>query len=247
MLILRQCAKNYADVRLYLKTADTKQYTRLAILSMINITSTISLSLWIIIDDLQPENLGPWLGWASEHADWEAIWVVRYVQWNSWISQACRWFTPMCAFIFFAFFGFSDEVWAGYGRSFPAASSEVLSWASWARGKPTRAERPVLPISSDKGPGDLPVYRNSQRTRHNLASAFSPDISFASFGSAVSLEEEYTWVSTSSTGALSVGALSWDEYLADRALPCRPAAAYHFSPDDFTQSFSYAQGQAPRV
>ncbi|KZP21666.1 STE3-domain-containing protein [Athelia psychrophila] len=245
VLILHHSAKNYAEVRLYLKTADTKQYIRLAILALINIIATISLSLWIIIVEVQPENLGPWLGWAAEHADWDDIFVVTYEEWNSCLSQASRWFTPMCAFIFFAFFGFSNEMWAGYGRSFHAASSKIHSWASWVRGTPKRAEQSVLPIQSGKGPSDLPMYHTSQSTRHSLASAFLPDFSFAPFDSAISLEEKYP---TSSAGTLSVGSLSWDEYLADRDLLSRPATTYHFSPlDDSMQSFSYTQGQIPQI
>ncbi|KZP15172.1 STE3-domain-containing protein [Athelia psychrophila] len=239
VLIIRHCAKNYAEVRLYLQTANTKQYICLAILALINIITTIAFSLWILMEAVQPENIGPWLGWAAEHADWEVIWVVPYEEWNLWFPQACRWFTPMCAFTFFASFGFSDEMWAGYGRSFRAASSKVHSWASRVRGTPKRAEQPVLPIQSGKGPSDLPVCHMSRPTRHNLASAFLPDISFAPFDSAISLEENYPWVSASSAGTLSVGSLSWDEYLAHRDLPSRPATTYHFSPlDDSMQSFS---------
>ncbi|KZP15169.1 STE3-domain-containing protein [Athelia psychrophila] len=248
VLMLRHCAKNYVEVRLYLKTADTKQYIRLAILAWINIIATISLSLWIIVVDVQPENIGPWLGWTAEHAGMDETWVVLYEQWNSCLSQAARWFTPMCAFMFFGFFGFSDEVWAGYGRSFRAASSKVHSWASWVRRTPERAEQPVLPIESGKGPSDLPMYHTSQPTRHNLASTFLPAFSFAPFDSTISQEEKYPWVSTSSTGSLSVGSLSWDEYLAHRDLPSHPATTYHFSPlDDSTQSLSYTLGQIPHI
>ncbi|KZP13102.1 STE3-domain-containing protein [Athelia psychrophila] len=248
VLIIRHCANNYAEVRLYLKTADTKQYIRLAILALMNIIATVAFSPWTIIDEAQPGNLGPWLGWAAEHADWEVIWVVPYDKWNSWLSQACRWYTPLCAFIFFAFFGFSDEMWAGYERSFRAASSKVHLWASWVCGKPKRAEQPVLPIQSDKIPSALSVYHSSQPIRHNLASAFLPDVSIASSDSTISLEERYPWGSTSSAGTLSVGSLSWDKNLAHCDLPSRPATTYHFSPlDDSRHSFSYTHGQIPRI
>lgn len=237
---MRTCANNYAEVRRYLHMASTKQYIRLTVLAILSIFATVPLSLLIIISDLAPQNLRPWLGWAVEHSEWEVIMVASYAQWGArWLLQASRWFNTLCAFSFFAFFGFADEVWAGYGRAFRAASRKVLSWASWVRGKfskPKLAEHSAL-IQSDKGPSDLPIYHSSQATRHNLASAFSLDASFVSFDSAFSLEEKYPWVANSSIGTLPASPLSLHEYSVPRGVPSHTATYHLVSPEDSMQAF----------
>ncbi|KAF7974517.1 hypothetical protein HWV62_11970 [Athelia sp. TMB] len=242
-LILHTCAKNYGEVRKYLnKMANRKQYIRLAILAILNFFATTGLSLWIIIVDSQ--NFEPWQGWAYVHSNWDVIGQLPYAVWGPYVlSQASRWFVPLCALMFFSFFGFADEVWAGYDRAFRAISSKVLTWAAPVRGRFSKSkagDRPIIAIRRDHS--DLPMYHPSQPTRHEMGSAFTPDRSYASFESSVSLGDKYPWVATSSVGTLPDTPLS----IGDNHLPSRPAAAHRFSPEDSTQSFSSSKGLIPR-
>ncbi|KZP27913.1 STE3-domain-containing protein [Athelia psychrophila] len=242
VLIVHKCVKNYAAVRAYMtKTGSSKQYIRLAALAFISSIATTTLSLWIIVNDAQVA--GPWPGWTVVHADWDAIGAVPYAMWSGFaLVQASRWFIPLCAFTFFAFFGFANEVWAGYGR----ALHSVLAWAASVRGKiatPGLADlrRPVLAIQ--RGSGGLPLY-HTQPTRHSLASAFAPDRSCASFESTVPMEEKYPWVGVSSVGTLPDTPQTLAEGYSPYGLPSRPAAT--FSPENSLQSFSSTKGLIPR-
>lgn len=229
------------------KTGSSKQYIRLAALAFISSIATTAFSIWIIVIDAQ--GAVPWPGWTSVHSNWDEIDMVPYDLWSGFVlTQAARWFIPLCAFVFFGFFGFANEVWAGYGRIFHSVSSKVLSWASLVHGrisKPKLADlQPVLVIQRGQGPSDLPMYHSTHPTRHNLASAFSPDHSYASFDSTVSLEEKYPWVATASVGTLPDTPLSLGQDYSPHTLPSRPAAT--FSPENSTQSFSSMKGLIPR-
>lgn len=249
-LILYTCTKNYMEVRAYLnKTGNKKMYIRLSVLALLNTIFTIVLATWIVVDDSEifaSTELPLWPGWDYIHADFDDTTIIPYEAWSGDIlSQAARWFIPLCAIFFFAFFGFAHEIWAGYGRLFYRASSTVISWASWVRGnvlKPKIARQPILEIRRGQKPSVLPMYRTGQPSRHNAAAAFSPNNSYGSYDSTFSLEEKYPWVATSEVGTLPGTPAS-----LDKDLPARPAASRHFSPEESTQSFSSTKGLIPRV
>ena len=88
-------------------------YFRLIAISGIEIIGTIPLGTYWIVMDAQL-GVGPWRSWAYQHSDYSRVIQVPDFMWkNDFHSviglELYRWSLVMCAFIFFAFFGFAEE------------------------------------------------------------------------------------------------------------------------------------------
>ena len=89
------------------------RYFRLMALSSIEILGTIPLGTYFMVMNAKL-GVGPWRSWAYQHRDYsrvvqvpDSIWKndpILVVELELW-----RWVLVMCAFIFFAFFGFAEE------------------------------------------------------------------------------------------------------------------------------------------
>jgi pheromone a factor receptor len=89
------------------------RYFRLMALSSIEIFGTIPLgTYWIVFD--AKTGVGSWKSWAWQHGDYSRVIQVPDFMWknefNSVVGlEVYRWSLVLCAFIFFAFFGFAEE------------------------------------------------------------------------------------------------------------------------------------------
>ncbi|KAG6839632.1 hypothetical protein C0991_000689 [Blastosporella zonata] len=66
----------------------------------------------------------PWKGWADTHYDYSRIDLLPAILWRSSSHsklvaiELSRWANPICALIFFAFFGFAEEAKRNYRVAF---------------------------------------------------------------------------------------------------------------------------------
>nr|AGC14656.1 pheromone receptor [Lentinula edodes]AGC14667.1 pheromone receptor [Lentinula edodes] len=110
------------------------RYLRLMLLALIDILCTIPIGIYIIYIDLKGVPLAPWISWDDTHFDFGRVVLIPAVVWRADPAttaglQINRWLPVICAFIFFALFGFAEEAMKNYRRAF------------WFRGKIKKRER----------------------------------------------------------------------------------------------------------
>ncbi|KAJ3730847.1 pheromone receptor [Lentinula raphanica] len=99
------------------------RYLRLMLLALIDIMCTIPIGTYTIYISLKSVPLNPWISWDDTHFDFGRVQLVPAVIWRSnpatYTSlQITRWLPVVCAFIFFALFGFAEEAMKNYRRAF---------------------------------------------------------------------------------------------------------------------------------
>jgi pheromone a factor receptor len=88
-------------------------YFRLMAISGIEILGTIPFGTYWIVFNAR-KGVRPWESWAYQHADYSHIPLIPDSIWKDdpkfvLVLELWRWSLVLCAFIFFAFFGFADE------------------------------------------------------------------------------------------------------------------------------------------
>ncbi|KIJ93455.1 hypothetical protein K443DRAFT_684535 [Laccaria amethystina LaAM-08-1] len=125
-LSLRSFARRRAEFSQFL-TSHTSltvgRYFRLMALAMTEICFTIPLSIFMIWLNATSSPIGPWRSWDDTHFAFSRIEQIPAVLWRSnhilvMAMEFSRWVTPLCAFTFFAFFGFADEAKRHYRLAF---------------------------------------------------------------------------------------------------------------------------------
>ncbi|KAI0250459.1 STE3-like pheromone receptor, partial [Lactifluus subvellereus] len=97
-------------------------YIRLMMLAGVEILGTIPLGSFYISLVIK-SGLGPWVSWADVHSYYSEIMQVPSIIWKHnpssvvWLELS-RWSLVLCAFLFFAFFGFADEARQNYRRAY---------------------------------------------------------------------------------------------------------------------------------
>ena len=95
-------------------------YIRLMLLAGVEILGTIPLASFFLALSIK-QGLTPWVSWADVHSYYSVIYQVPSIVWKHDRYQAVelemfRWLLVLCAFIFFAFFGFAEEARTNYRR-----------------------------------------------------------------------------------------------------------------------------------
>jgi len=101
-------------------------------LAMCDILLTTPLSIFTIWLNATVSPIQPWVSWEDTHYDYSHIDQIPAAFWRGnhtivVIFEFTRWMAPLCAFIFFAFFGFADEAKKFYGRLFRMAIRQPLT------------------------------------------------------------------------------------------------------------------------
>ncbi|KAJ3808709.1 pheromone receptor [Lentinula aff. lateritia] len=99
------------------------RYLRLMLLAMIDIMCTLPLGIYTIYISLKGLPLAPWISWDDTHFDFAFVQLVPAVIWRSSFRtytsiQITRWLPVVCAYVFFALFGFAEEALKNYRRAF---------------------------------------------------------------------------------------------------------------------------------
>jgi hypothetical protein len=92
-------------------------------LAMCDILLTTPLAIFTICLNAKVSPLQPWISWEDTHYDYWRIGQLPAFFWKKnhtlvIVIEFTRWVIPICAFIFFAFFGFADEARRYYSRLF---------------------------------------------------------------------------------------------------------------------------------
>jgi pheromone a factor receptor len=98
-------------------------------LSATEILGTIPLGTYIIVASAK-EGVTPWKGWAYTHGNSSAVAQIAGFIWRSVPIthkglEMFRWSLVACAFIFFAFFGFTDETRRLYRRVYSPIANRI--------------------------------------------------------------------------------------------------------------------------
>jgi pheromone a factor receptor len=148
-------------------------------LAMTEILCTIPLASFVIWLNSAALPVQPWVSWEYVHYDFSRVvqypsvlWTMNYLVVVA--IQLTRWLVVICAFVFFAFFGFAAEARKNYGIAFwwvakifgfyPAKPQQRMN----PNGFKCAPRAPVMPPSA----GSLPVYVVKERKRNSLL-AFS--------------------------------------------------------------------------
>jgi pheromone a factor receptor len=105
------------------------RYIRLMVVSAVEILGTIPLgTVWIV----KTAKLGvdPWRGWAYTHEHYSVVYQVPASIWKNdpnsvLFLELYRWSLVLCAFLFFALFGFADEARRHYRRVYASIASRI--------------------------------------------------------------------------------------------------------------------------
>jgi pheromone a factor receptor len=97
-------------------------YIRLMVLSSVEIFGTIPLASYYMSLDVK-EGIERWVSWAYIHSDYSVVEQIPSIIWKHDSEMVVgvemfRWSLVLCAFIFFAFFGFAGEARENYRRMF---------------------------------------------------------------------------------------------------------------------------------
>jgi pheromone a factor receptor len=105
------------------KSLSTSRYFRLMALAMTEILCTIPLASFMIWLNSAALPVQPWVSWEYVHYDFSRVvqypsvlWTMNYLVVVA--IQLTRWLVVICAFVFFAFFGFAAEARKNYGIAF---------------------------------------------------------------------------------------------------------------------------------
>ncbi|KAF8468718.1 STE3-like pheromone receptor [Russula ochroleuca] len=105
------------------------RYLRLMALSATEMFGTIPLGTYIIVVSAKA-GVTPWQGWAATHSNYSEVIQIASFIWRSDPGMAnglemFRWSLVACAFVFFAFFGFTDETRQFYRRMYKPIASRI--------------------------------------------------------------------------------------------------------------------------
>lgn len=147
VLTLRSFARRRLEFSQFINSNNSSmtisRYFRLMALAMSAIFLTVPLGIFTIWLNATAQPIGPWRSWSDTHFDFSRIEQIPAVIWQSShifviAMEFTRWIVPICAIVFFAFFGFADEAKKNYRKVF------------WAIAKPLGFE-PHKPSAFSKG------------------------------------------------------------------------------------------------
>ena len=105
------------------------RYMRLMAIGAIEVLGTVPIGIYIIVYNAR---LGvvPWVSWADTHKNYSQVAQVPAFIWRVEPSleiglEMFRWLLVVCAFVFFALFGFADEARNHYRRVYTSLASRI--------------------------------------------------------------------------------------------------------------------------
>ncbi|KAF5378593.1 hypothetical protein D9615_007162 [Tricholomella constricta] len=194
ILSIRAFAKRQAQFKELLSSNNnlsTNRYLRLMMLAGIETALTVPLGIYAIYQNSVVGQIAPWKGWADTHLGFSRVDQVPAIVWRNqpgWerALEMTRFFVILCAFIFFAFFGFAEEARKNYRTAVQSVAKRVgVSTGSSGFGlfSSTGSKSKGANMSST-GRATLPVYveRHTMRKRDSLDSFSDMSASFADVG-----------------------------------------------------------------
>ncbi|TFY78496.1 hypothetical protein EWM64_g5516 [Hericium alpestre] len=163
-LSLRAFARRRAEFSEFLssnKTMTVSRYFRLMALATTEMCCTVPLAIFVIVLNVTGGPMEPWISWENVHFAFSRVDQIPAVLWRIdhmvVVSiELSRWLLPVCALLFFGFFGFAAEARRHYRMAGSAVLDRICrifpAISTWR----TRSTLQPLPSSF----GALPVYRS---------------------------------------------------------------------------------------
>ena len=107
------------------------RYIRLVVLCSCEMLGTVPLSSLVLARNLK-YGFTPWVSWTDVHSYYSHIFQYPSISWKhdpGFVGglEFFRWSLVLCAFVFFAFFGFADEARQNYRRMYRSLATRVGS------------------------------------------------------------------------------------------------------------------------
>ncbi|KAF8153834.1 pheromone A receptor-domain-containing protein [Crassisporium funariophilum] len=112
------------------KNLTSSRYFRLMCLAGIEVICTVPLGCYAVYLNAADHGIRPWKGWADTHAGFSRVDQIPAILWRSneitEISlELTRWLAPICAVVFFGFFGFAEEAKKNYRSAIQSVAKRV--------------------------------------------------------------------------------------------------------------------------
>ncbi|KAF8060134.1 fungal pheromone STE3G-protein-coupled receptor [Lyophyllum atratum] len=126
-LSLRSFARRRVEFGQFLasnKSLTISRYFRLMALATTEIMLTTPLAIFTIWLNATASPIGPWRSWDDTHLDYSRVEQFPALIWRNGSrslvigTELSRWVTPLCALVFFGFFGFAEEAKRNYRAAF---------------------------------------------------------------------------------------------------------------------------------
>lgn len=195
------------------------RYFRLMCLALIEVLGTIPLASFVLSYNIK---LGfhKWVSWADTHSNYQRIIQIPSIIWKSddvsrILYEFNRWSLVMCAFIFFAFFGFADEARRHYRLVYTSIASRV--GLSTSNGKLSGSSHATssFPHMSSKGGVTISVTQTSGDFKRDSMFSVSDRLSIPSISIASDLKPDFKtdpYSPSESTASSSVSSFQAEIY-----------------------------------
>ncbi|OJA20279.1 mating type pheromone receptor 2 [Rhizopogon vesiculosus] len=170
------------------------RYFRLMALAMTEILCTIPLASFMIWLNSAAQPVQPWVSWEYVHYDFSRVVQYPSILWTRnyllvLAIQLTRWFVVICAFIFFAFFGFAAEARKNYRIAFWSVA-RIFGFS------PTKSQQSMGSNGFNRAPcapamlsaGSLPVYVTKEPKRPVSSSSWEHSLDERKVASAADSE-----------------------------------------------------------
>lgn len=106
----------------------THRYLRLMAMAVTEIVWGTSLTAFNLYNNIH-SGLRPWISWQNVHSDWLRVDLFAFIELSPSFLRSMFllwWAMPASAYIFFLFFGFSEDARKEYGKIIKAFRKHVL-------------------------------------------------------------------------------------------------------------------------
>ena len=100
-------------------------YLRLMCFGGLEILATVPLATFFLYSSIA-SGINPWTGWRDVHAHFSNVRFLPRSVWSEYPDhELSRWIRVICAFIFFAFFGFAEEARTNYHAAYLTVAKTI--------------------------------------------------------------------------------------------------------------------------
>ncbi|KAI9462940.1 pheromone A receptor-domain-containing protein [Russula earlei] len=186
---------NFKEVITFNGGLNRGRYLRLIALSSVEILGTIPLGTYFIVSNAKM-GVTPWISWDDTHSNYSRVVQIAAFIWKSDPAtvvsiELYRWLLVLCAFIFFAFFGFAVEARRHYRLAFTSLASCIgLLTTSFGTLHGSSHATSSLPHVKSKGGITVSVITATGERRDSTVS-FTDQLSIPSISLASDLKPDF--------------------------------------------------------
>ncbi|KAJ7874131.1 pheromone A receptor-domain-containing protein [Mycena leptocephala] len=124
VLSIKSFYRSCSQFQLLLSTSahanlNLNRYVRLIALASTDLLLAVPLASFVLYSNVAVIGLNPWVSWVDTQSNFSRVVQVPGIHWradpyNAASVETLRWATVACALLFFAYFGFADEVIKNY-------------------------------------------------------------------------------------------------------------------------------------